>query len=260
MASPAEDLPEHGRATDQREEALGLPRVRHETGESPDRHAEEELGRPSEQPQRRVDPVRRPSRGATRDPAAISAIAAGIARNARPRPSRPSRTDTPSVARNIVAPRKTYRTRQVVDPTPGEQEGVDAARGEREPGRGRERGRGGRRRHDPSLPGQQSQQPVHRSPIVAGLASSGDGLRRVSLSFGSTWQGREGPGRRVAGVPPGDRPAHGARTPDVRDPPVGPEVQVLQHPVPWVPAGSSFAISPRSTARGTRIRTCADDA
>ena len=161
VREPREDLPEHGRPADQREEALRLPRVRHEAGQSPDRHAQEELRGPAEEPQGRVDPA--DVRGQEHPGGHDDERDRRRDREEGPSPAEPSEQDgDPERREEHRAAQEEVQDGQIVDPATGEQERVDAARGEREAGGRRERGRGGGGHHPP-LPGQQSQQPVHGS-------------------------------------------------------------------------------------------------
>ena len=105
---------------------------------------------------------RRPRARSTREATTMRAIADGDHEEG-PSPAEPSQQDGDAERREEHrAAQEEVQDGQIVDPAAGEQERVDAARCEREAGRRRERGRGGGGHH-PSLPGQQSQQPVHGS-------------------------------------------------------------------------------------------------
>ncbi len=149
--SPARTCPSDGRTADQREEALRLPRVGHEAGESPDRQAQEELRRAAEEPQGGVDPVR--ARGQDHPGRARDEGDRRGDREERPSAPEPSEQDgDPERREEHRDPEEEVQDGQFVDPAAGEQERVDAARGERQTGR---RQRTPRRRRDP---------PTRRSP------------------------------------------------------------------------------------------------
>ena len=110
VTRPPDHVAEHAAGADQGEEALRLPRVGDDAGESPHRQAQQEVAHALQEPERLGDPRSvggEPTRGRR---ARAAAIETGITMHARPRPMRASRAPKPSVARNIVPPRTRYIT------------------------------------------------------------------------------------------------------------------------------------------------------